>query len=96
MECLKQFQGIIFGYEIKILSYYKNLVYAAKLSEYQKVMLWRLILEEFWSNIQNIAGIENIVADTLSILPSTPCNKYKPCTGKTQCCANEFFSIGRV
>ena len=32
VECHKQFQGIIFGYEINILSNHKNLVYAATLS----------------------------------------------------------------
>ena len=45
LECLKQFQGIIFGYEINIFSYHKNLVYAKNLSEYQRVMRWRIILE---------------------------------------------------
>ena len=32
VECHKQFQGIIFGYEINVLSNHKNLVYAATLS----------------------------------------------------------------
>ena len=31
VECLKQFRGIIFGYEINVLSDHKNLVYAANL-----------------------------------------------------------------
>ena len=30
--CLKQFQGILFGYEINVFSDHKNLVYAATLS----------------------------------------------------------------
>ena len=38
VECLKQFRGIIFGYEINVLSYHKNLVYATTLSESQRVM----------------------------------------------------------
>ena len=45
VECLKQFRGIVFGYEINILSDHKNLVYAATLSESQMVMLWQIILE---------------------------------------------------
>ena len=32
VECLKQFCGIIFGYEINVLLYHKNLVYTATLS----------------------------------------------------------------
>ena len=96
VEWLKKSQGIIFGYEINIFSYHKNLVYAATLSEYQRVMHWRLILEEFGPNIQHIAGVDNIVADTLSRLPSTTSDKYEPCKRKSRCRANELFTIGRV
>ena len=40
VECLKQFRGIIFGYEINEFSDHKNMVYAATLSESQRVVLW--------------------------------------------------------
>ena len=96
MECLKQFQVIIFGYEIKLFSDHKNLVYSATLRESQRVMLWRLILEEFGPIIQNIAGVDKIVAYTLSRLPSMPSNKYENGTWKSQCCVNELFAIVRV
>ena len=96
VECLKQFRGIIFGYKINLLSDHKNMVYAANLSESKRVMHWRLILEQFGPNIQHIYGVDNIVADTLSILPYKPSNKYEPCTRKAQCCANNLFEIGRV
>ena len=59
-------------------------------------MWWRLIIEDFCTNIQHIAGVENIVAGTLSRLPSTSVDKYKPNTTKSQCRKNELFSIGRV
>ena len=58
MECLKQFWVIIFGYEINVLSDNNNLVYVATLSESQRVMRWQLILEEFGTNIQHMAGVE--------------------------------------
>ena len=66
VECLKQFCNILFGYEINIYSDHKNLVYEATLSESQRVMRWRLLLEEFGPHIHHIAGVNNIVADTLS------------------------------
>ena len=44
VECLMQFQGITFGDEINVFSDHNNLVYAATLSESQRVMRWRLIL----------------------------------------------------
>ncbi|GFH49966.1 hypothetical protein CTEN210_06442 [Chaetoceros tenuissimus] len=70
VECLKQFRNILFGYEINVYSDHKNLVYEATLSESQRVMRWRLLLEEFGPNIIHIAGVDNIVADTLSRLRS--------------------------
>ena len=72
------------------------MVYNATLSESQRVMRWQLILEEFGTNIQHIAGVYNILSDKLSRLPSKPSNKYDHCIGKSQCCANELFPIGRV
>ena len=76
VECLKQFRGIIFGYEINVFSDHKNLVYAATLSKSQREMRWRLIIEEFGLNIQHIAEVENILSNTLSRLPYTPSNKH--------------------
>ena len=71
-------------------------MYAVTLSEYQRLMRWQLIIEEFGPNIQHVAVVDNIVSDTLHILPSTSINKYEPCTRKYQCCANDSFAIGRV
>ena len=59
-------------------------------------MLWRLIIRDFGPNIQYVAGFDNIVSDTLSIFPATQSNKYKSCTSKAQCCADEIFEPGRV
>jgi len=38
-------------------------------------MRWRLLLEEFAPDIRHIAGIENVVADTISRLPMTHNNE---------------------
>ena len=96
VELYKKLRGILFGYEIHVLSDYKNLVYAATLRESQRVMHWRLILEEFGPNIQHIAGSDNIVDDMLSIFPSTPRDKCKSCTSKDKCRANKLFAIVKV
>ena len=72
------------------------MVYAATLSESQKVMRWRLILEDFGPNTQQIDGVDKILAAKISRLLSTPSNKYKPCTMKSQCCEKEIFAIGEV
>ena len=88
LECLKKFQGILFGYEINVFSYHKNLVYVATLSESQRVIHWQLIIEEFGNNIKHIAGVNNIVSNTISRLLYTPSDKYKPCIKKAQFRAN--------
>ena len=59
-------------------------------------MRWRLVLEEFGPNIQHISGVDKIVADTLSRLPSILSNNYETCTRKSQCRANKLFTIVRV
>ena len=59
-------------------------------------MRWQIIIEKFGPKIWHIDKVDNIVADALSRLPSTPINKYGNCTRKDQCHANELFAIGRV
>ena len=62
-------QVILFEYEIYVFCDHKNLVCEAKISASKRVMQWRIILEEFVPNIQNISVIDNTVADTLILLP---------------------------
>ena len=71
------------------------MVYTATLSESRRVMCCQLVIEDFGPNIQHIAGVENIVADMLSILLSISINKYEPRTRKAQCHANDLFVISR-
>ena len=71
------------------------MVFDATLSESQRFMHWKLIIEEFGPNIQNILGVENIVADTLSIFPSALVDKYQISTSKSQRCSNKLVVINR-
>ena len=70
VECVKEFRNIIFGYPIKVYSDHKNLVNSATLSQLQRVMRWRLILEEFGPEIIHIKGEDNIAADAISRIPT--------------------------
>ena len=69
VECVKEFRNILFGYPIRVYSDHKNLVHAATMSQSQRVMRWRLILEEFGPDIRHIKGEDNVVADAISRLP---------------------------
>ena len=55
---------------VKVWSNHKNLVQVATRSQSQRVMRWRLILEEFSPDIKHISGEENVVADAISRLPT--------------------------
>ena len=46
------------------------MVYSATLSQFKRVIYWRIILKEFGPYIQNIYVYKNILSDTLIILPS--------------------------
>ena len=52
------------------------MVYATTLSESQRVIRQKLILEYSGPNIHHIAGVDNIVADMLSRLSYAPVDKY--------------------
>ena len=41
------------------------MLYAATLSEYQRLVHWRLIIEVFGPNIYNIYGVYNIAANKI-------------------------------
>ena len=70
VECLKQYRNILQGYPIEVFTDHKNLMYTGTLSESQRVMRWRMILEEFGPTIHHLAGADNVVADALSRLLS--------------------------
>ena len=69
VETLKEFRSILLGFEIEIYTDHINLTYNTRLSESQRVMRWRLIIEEYNPKIIYIKGEKNIVADNLSRLP---------------------------
>lgn len=93
VECLKQFRHILQGYPIKVYSDHKNLAYCATLSESQRVMRWRMILEEFNPTIEHIAGVDNVVADALSRIPSANSEDRKEKTAPNN---KELFAVTRA
>jgi len=59
METLKEFRNILLGQKIKVCTDNKNLTY--KTFSTERVMHWKLILEEFEPNLIYIQGNKNIV-----------------------------------
>ena len=66
METLKEFRNIILGHQITVYTDYKNLTYENFSTE--RVMHWRLILEEFVHELKYIKVENNVIADALSCL----------------------------
>jgi RNase H-like domain found in reverse transcriptase len=70
VETLKEFRNILLGHRIQVYTDHKNLTYANFNTE--RVMRWRLILEEFSPELIYLKGDTNIVADALSRLELLP------------------------
>ena len=66
VETLKEFRNILLGQKIKVHTDHENLTYKNFNSD--RVMRWRLYIEEYSPDLQYIKGTHNVVADALSRL----------------------------
>lgn len=69
VETLKAFRSLLQGGKINIYTDHKNLTHSLTAFQTQRVLRWRLFLEEFQPSFFYIKGQQNVVADTLSRLP---------------------------
>jgi hypothetical protein len=69
VETLKEFRNILLGQKIIVHTDHKNLTYATFNTE--RVMRWRLLIEEYGPELHYVKGEHNIVADALSRLNRT-------------------------
>jgi hypothetical protein len=69
VETLKEYCNILLGQQIEVFTDHKNLVY--KTFNTERVMRWRLIIEEFGPKLTYIKGVNNVVADALSRMKMT-------------------------
>ena len=69
VETLKEFRNILLGQQIIVHTDHANLTYKNFNSD--RVMRWRLFIEEYSPDLQYIKGENNVVADALSRLPQT-------------------------
>ena len=66
VESLKEFRNILFGHQIIIHTDHENLTF--KVFNSERVMRWRLYIEEYSPDLRYIKGSKNVVADALSRL----------------------------
>ena len=67
VETLKEFRNILLGQQIIVHTDHENLTYKKFVSD--RVMRWRLFIEEYSPDLRYIKGEDNVVADALSRLP---------------------------
>jgi hypothetical protein len=70
VETLKEFSNILIGHKVRVYTDHKNLTY--KHFNTERVMRWRLIIEEFAPEFHYIRGETNVIADALSRLNISP------------------------
>ena len=75
VETLKEFRNILLGQQIVVFTDHLNLT--CKTFNTERVMRWRLLLEEYSPEIRYIPGEHNIVADALSRLDLTNNEPYE-------------------
>ena len=64
VETLECFRGILLGFKILIHSDHKNLSFNTFKSE--RVLLWRLLMEEYDYSFIYTSGKDNVIADMIS------------------------------
>jgi hypothetical protein len=69
VETLKEFQNILLGQKVVVHTDHLNLLYTKLASN--RLIRWRMMLEEFGPQIEHVAGTNNVVADALSRLEIT-------------------------
>jgi hypothetical protein len=66
VETLKEFRNILLGQTIIVHTDHKNLTFKELNNE--RVMRWRLYIEEYSPDLRYIKGVKNVVANALSRL----------------------------
>eukprot|EP00804_Cyclotella_cryptica_P014847 CCRYP_021233-RA/>CCRYP_021233-RA protein AED:0.19 eAED:0.19 QI:1615/0.57/0.5/1/0/0/8/0/352 len=72
VETLKEFKGMLWGQQITVYTDHKTLMQDALGLTSDKVICWRLLLEEYGPTIVYIKDINNTVADAISRLDYGP------------------------
>ena len=75
VETLKEFKNILLGQQLRVYTDHKNLTY--KSFNTDRVLRWRLVLEEFSPELVYIKGENNVIADALSRLDKVDSKKEK-------------------
>ena len=70
VETLREFRGILLGSDVLVYGDHQNLTHKLSSFTTQRVLRWRLLLEEFRPTFRYKQGVTNFIADALSRVPT--------------------------
>ena len=73
--CLKEYRKILYGGRITVYTDHQNLTF--KTLSVQRILRWRIFMDEFDLTLKYIKGKDNVLADCFSRLPI-----LRPITGE--------------
>jgi transposase InsO family protein len=84
VETLRTFRTMLLGARLRVYTDHKNLTHKLSSFTTQRVMRWRLLLEEYGPQFFYKAGNENVIADALSRVPTMD-ESVTPAMPETRC-----------
>ena len=95
VETFREYRDLLLGARIDVYTDHKNLTYELSTYATQRVMRWRLLLEEFGAKFHYKKGEQNVIADALSRLPIA--DKEPPLEReRTEDTVGDFFTRNSV
>ena len=90
VHCLKEYRSMLYGTQLTILTDHKNLTF--RTLNTQRVLRWRMYMEEFAPTFKYFPGKENVLANCFSRLPCME----KPSEGKSSLSKGKLIAFDKL
>ena len=77
VETLKEFRTMLLGARLRVYTDHKNLTHSLSAFATQRVLRWRLLMEEYGCTFHYKTGATNFLADALSRIPTSRTDRHK-------------------